>query len=270
MGNWIRCFHPAPNARSRLLCFPHAGGSASAYHALSTVITGDTEPLIVQYPGRQERFGEPHAQRAEEVVEAVLTALPSLDDGKLTILFGHSMGALLAFETARLLSASGRAPARLIVSGRGAPSLPRSAARGEPVDKMSDTELVEDMRQLSGTEDGLLCSPEPLALLLPAVRSDYRMVDDYVYRSAPMLDCPVTALTGNKDPIVSVESVQAWRSETQASFDCHVLAGGHFFINDHLPYLASLISAVARADCSDGRDRASREHRGALRVTEIL
>ncbi|MFH8989994.1 thioesterase II family protein [Streptomyces sp. NPDC017940] len=105
VGDWIRRFHPAPNAGIRLLCFPHAGGSASVYHTLSAAVAGNIEPLIVQHPGFQERLGEPFAERAEEVVAAVLAALPAPGDGTPTILFGHSMGALLAFETARRLAA---------------------------------------------------------------------------------------------------------------------------------------------------------------------
>ncbi|MFD6819852.1 thioesterase II family protein [Streptomyces sp. NPDC060085] len=244
MGDWIRRFHPAPNAGSRLLCFPHAGGSASAYHALSAAVAGSTDPLIVQYPGRQERFKEPCAERADEVVTAVLDALPPPVDGKPTILFGHSMGALLAFETARRLAAEGRAVAALFVSGRPGPSLPQRPARRKPVDEMSDAELIEDIEQLSGTAGDLLSSPDFLPLLLPPVRADYGIVDNYVYRSGPRLGCPVTVLSGDKDPGVTVEGGRAWEGETRAAFSFHMLAGGHFFLDDHLPYLASLITSV--------------------------
>ncbi|MFJ2743696.1 thioesterase II family protein [Streptomyces sp. NPDC087440] len=244
MSDWIRRFHSAPNAGSRLLCFPHAGGSASAYHALSAAVAGAIEPLIVQYPGRQERFGEPFAERAEEMVAAALAALPAPVDGTPTILFGHSMGALLAFEAARRLTAEGQPPAALFVSGRRGPSLPQWPARRKPVGEMSDSELIEDIRKLSGTPDELLSSPDLLRLALPPVRADYRIVEDYIYRSAPPLDCPITVLTGDKDPGVTVEAARAWGSETQAAFSFHVLAGGHFFLDDHMPYLADLITSV--------------------------
>ncbi|MEU6991914.1 alpha/beta fold hydrolase [Streptomyces sp. NPDC046465] len=247
MGNWIRGFHPAPDAGTRLVCFPHAGGSASAYHPLSAAVTGVVEPLVVQYPGRQERIGEPFAERADEVVDAVLAALPGWADGEPTALFGHSMGALLAFETARRMTAEGRPPAALFVSGRQAPSLPwRPAAARRPVGEMSDVELVEDMRALSGTADGLLSSPELLPLILPPVRADYRLLDEHVHRGGPPLDCPVIALTGDADPRVAVENVRLWESETRGAFSCHVLTGGHFFLDGHLPYVTEVIASSLR------------------------
>ncbi|WP_184916510.1 thioesterase II family protein [Streptomyces luteogriseus] len=273
VGDWIRRFHPAPNAGSRLLCFPHAGGSASVYHALSAAVAGNIEPLIVQYPGRQERLGEPFAERAEEVAAAVLAALPAPVDGTPTILFGHSMGALLAFETARRLAAEGRAPAALFVSGRRGPSLPQWPVRRKPVSEMSDAELIEKIKQLSGTAGELLSSPDFLPLFLPPVRADYRIVDNYVYRSAPRLDCPVTVLAGDKDPGVTVEGGRAWESETRAAFSFHLLAGGHFFLDDHLPYLADLIASVlpernaGQRACSTSRSDRADSRKGSTRST---
>ncbi|MGW7072624.1 thioesterase II family protein [Streptomyces sp. NPDC054855] len=243
MGDWIRRFHPPPGTESRLLCFPHAGGSASAYHTLSAAVASSLEPLIVQYPGRQERFAEPFAERVEEMAAAALAALPAPGDPTPTILFGHSMGALVAFEAARRLTTEGRPPAALFVSGRRGPSLPQLTGR-KPVREMSDAELIEDIRQLSGTDDELLAYPDVLPLILPPVRADYQIVDDYVYRSAPQLDCPITVLWGDKDPGVTDESARAWESETGAASSFHVLAGGHFFVDDHLTYLADLITSA--------------------------
>ncbi|WP_055700799.1 thioesterase II family protein [Streptomyces silaceus] len=244
MGDWIRCFHPAPAAGTRLLCFPHAGGSVSAYHALSAAVTGVVDPRLVQYPGRQDRYGEPFAERAGDVVDAVLGVRSQWDDGRPVALFGHSMGALLAFETARRLTAEGRPPAALFVSGRRGPSLPWRPAGRRPVREMSDAELIEDMKGLSGTDNELFSSPELIPLFLPPVRADYRIVDEYEYREGPRLDCPVIALTGDADPRVTVEAARVWERETQGAFSCHVLTGGHFFLDDHLPYVADVIAAA--------------------------
>ncbi|WP_030792690.1 thioesterase II family protein [Streptomyces sp. NRRL S-920] len=243
MGDWIRCCHPAPDAGVRLLCFPHAGGSVSAYHALSGAVAGVVEPLIVQYPGRQDRYGEPFAAGADEIVDAVLGELDSGGGSAPLALFGHSMGATVAFEAARRLEAQGRPPVALFLSGRRAPSLPRRTGAMRPVREMSDAELVEEMRKLSGTADELLASPELLSLFLPSMRADYQIVDDYVYRPGEPLSCPVTVLTGDSDPRVGVEDARAWQREVRGAFSCHVLAGGHFFLNDHLPYVADVIAS---------------------------
>ncbi|WP_307840346.1 alpha/beta fold hydrolase [Streptomyces sp. G44] len=243
MGDWIRCCHPAPDAGLRLLCFPHAGGSVSAYHALSAAVSGGVEPLIVQYPGRHDRFGEPFAAGADEIVDAVLDELPRGPGDAPLALFGHSMGALLAFETARRLERAGRPPVALFLSGRAAPSLPRRTAAKRPVRDMDDAELVEEMRKLSGTAEELLSSPEMLSIFLPPMRADYQIVDDYVYRAGPPLSCPVTVLTGDDDPRVTPDEARAWQSETRGGFSCHVLAGGHFFLDAHLPYVAGVITS---------------------------
>ncbi|MFE0171690.1 thioesterase II family protein [Streptomyces sp. NPDC059002] len=255
MSDWIRCFHPTPEAATRLLCFPHAGGSASAYHPFSAAVSGAVEPLVVQYPGRQDRHGEPFAERADEIVDAVLGALPQRPGDAPLALFGHSMGAVIAYETARRLTAEGRPPVALFVSGRQAPSMPQRYAGPRPARELTDAELLEDMRQLSGTADELLDDPDLLPLILPPMRADYQLLDDHVHREGPRLDCPVVVLTGESDPRVTLEGAQAWAQETRsASFDCHVLAGGHFFLDAHLPYISKVFAAaLSRTETEDAR-----------------
>ncbi|MFE3946445.1 thioesterase II family protein [Streptomyces sp. NPDC059118] len=239
MDNWIRCFRPAPDAGAQLVCFPHAGGSASGYHSLTTEVAGTAEALVVQYPGRHDRIAEPFAERLGDVVDAVLPSIPA-NGRRPLILFGHSMGALLAFETARRLAAEGREPAALIVSGSEGPSLPRPERFPQPP---SDEDLIGEMRLLSGTDNELLNHPEILQLALPPLRADYAMLGARVHVPGPPLRCPVVALTGDNDPRVSIEGVQAWERETEGPFERHVLTGGHFFLGDHLTYVADLVAA---------------------------
>ncbi|MYW46507.1 alpha/beta fold hydrolase [Streptomyces sp. SID486] len=241
MDGWIRRFHRAPDAPVQLLCFPHAGGAAGAQHALSAAVAGPLEPVVVQYPGRHDRFTEPFAERIDEVVDAVLDALPADPAGRPLALFGHSMGALAAFETARALQARGRAPAALFVSGHPGPSLPiASYWPGAP----SDDELLAEMRLLAGTDDSLLADPMLLEVALPALRADYAMLSAYSYRPGPPLRCPVVALTGDADPRVRVEEMPTWRQETLGPFTTHVLPGGHFYLDDHLPRVARALTSV--------------------------
>ncbi|MBY8845932.1 thioesterase II family protein [Streptomyces sp. SP2-10] len=241
MDDWIRRFHPAPDAPARLLCFPHAGGAAGAYHALSAAVAGPLQPLVVQYPGRHDRFAEPFAERIGDVVDAVLDALPADPAGRPLALFGHSMGALVAFETARVLQARGRAPVALFVSGRGGPSLPITMPwSGVP----SDDDLLGELRRLAGTDDSLLADPMLLELALPTLRADYAMLSAYSYRPGPRLRCPVVALTGDADPRVPPAEVPVWQQETEGEFTTHVLAGGHFYLDDHLPTVARVLTSV--------------------------
>ncbi|MFF9767209.1 thioesterase II family protein [Streptomyces sp. NPDC014636] len=241
MDGWIRRFHPAPDAPARLLCFPHAGGAAAAYHALSAAVAGPLEPLVVQYPGRHDRLAEPFAERIDQVADAVLDALPAETASRPLALFGHSMGALAAFETARALRARGRAPAALFVSGRGGPSLPVVTRwAGVPTDE----DLLAELRLLAGTDGSLLTDPMLLEVALPALRADYAMLSAYSYRPGPRLRCPVVALTGDADPRVPVAEVPAWRQETEGPFTTHVLPGGHFYLDGHLPAVARVLTSV--------------------------
>jgi surfactin synthase thioesterase subunit len=200
------------------------------------------EVRAVQYPGRQDRFREARAERVDQVVDAVAAELrPVLADGLPFGLFGHSMGAVLAFETARRLEGDGRGPAVLFVSGRQAPSLPWPPPGGRRLGHADDAALVEEVRLLSGQQAEALNHPGLLRLTLPTLRADYRLLEDYAYVPGPELDCPVVALAGDRDPRVAVDTVARWERETRAGFAMRVLPGGHFFLDEHLPSVAETV-----------------------------
>ena len=224
---WCRIFHPAPKAPVRLVCLPHAGGSAGFYFPLARALAPRAEVLAVQYPGRQDRRGEPAATDLESLADHIAEELLPRTDRPYA-LFGHSMGAVVAFEAARRLRAAGHGPAELFVSGRRAPSLNRD---NDP-QPATDDEVIAEIRALNGTGDTLLEDPETLRMILPALRADYRALGRYRYRPGSPLDCPVTAFTGDRDPKAGVDEVRAWHAHTTAGFELHVLDGGHFFLVD--------------------------------------
>ncbi|WP_073755091.1 thioesterase II family protein [Streptomyces sp. CB03234] len=246
MTAWIRNFHPAPAAGVRLFCFPHAGGAAGAYRALSAALPDGIEALAVQYPGRQDRFTEPCLDDIHALADACLPELRPYADEPFA-LFGHSMGALVAYEVARRLEAAGHTrPAALIVSGRQAPALPRQPGTALPPAGADDERLVAEVRGLGGDPDGVLDHPGVRALALPALRADFRAVSTYRRRPGPPLSCPLVVLTGDRDPWVPIDGARAWREETGGPFELHVLPGGHFYLNDQLPGVAGLITDVLR------------------------
>ncbi|MET9610190.1 alpha/beta fold hydrolase [Streptomyces sp. NPDC006512] len=234
---WIRRFHPAPEARTRLLCLPHAGGSASAYFALSKELTPRVEVLAVQYPGRQDRRGEPLLDSIEQLRDGVAGALtPWLD--RPIALFGHSMGAVVAYEVARLLSRDGGTPpAHLFVSGRGNPAQGVSM----PLDELDDRAMITALDELGGTDIGLLADEDVLRMVAPAIRSDYRAVRTYRHGSGPLLPCPVTALVGDADAMAPVDEVDKWREHTSADFRLKVFQGGHFFLSNQFREVGELV-----------------------------
>nr|AXL05671.1 thioesterase [uncultured bacterium] len=210
------------------MCLPHAGGSASFFFPVSKALAPAVEVLAVQYPGRQDRRHEPAVDNIPDLADQILDALRHLDDRPLA-LFGHSMGAILAYEVAlRMTDAGLGPPAHLFVSGRRAPCRDRHD-RWQP---MTDARIVSELRTLSGTDAAVLADPETLAMILPAVRADYRAVQTYRHDPDQELDCSVTVLTGDSDPRVTLDDAQAWAGHTTGPTDLQVFPGGHFFLVD--------------------------------------
>ncbi|MGW6919348.1 thioesterase II family protein [Kitasatospora sp. NPDC054939] len=245
---WYRRFHARDTAPVRLVCFPHAGGTAGWYHPLSAALSPYSDVLAAQYPGRQDRYAEPGITSLDLLADRLYRTLQPYADRPL-VLFGHSMGASLAFEVARRFEADDRphragGPVHLVLSGRGAPSLDRD----EPKEHMlSDGALLERVTDLGGTDPRLLAEPELRELILVSLRSDYTAVD--TYRAAPgaRVGVPVTALTGDADPRVTPDEAAGWAAHTDASFDLRVFPGGHFYLADRMREVADVIAERLRA-----------------------
>lgn len=223
---WCRRFAPAPDAAHRLVCFPHAGGSASYYRPVASALSPGVDVVAVQYPGRQDRRNEPLIDDIGMLADEVHKVLRGWDDRPLTF-FGHSMGALLAFEVARRFEDEGSGPVRLFASGRRAPS----RHRDENVHRRDDAGIIEEITSMSGTDGRLLQDEELIRMILPALRGDYRAVETYRCPPGATVGCPVTALVGDSDPKTSIDEARDWEKHTTAEFDLRVFPGGHFYLD---------------------------------------
>lgn len=236
---WIRRYHPAADSDVRLLCLPHAGGSASFYHPVSRALSPQVEVLAVQYPGRQDRRLEPCVETIPELADRLLPLALAEADRPLA-LFGHSMGASLAFELAGLLEQrAGVVPVMLFASGRRAPSRFRAE---DDVHRRGDEALLAEIKGLAGTDSRILGDDEVLRMVLPAIRSDYRAAELYRPERVHRVSCPVTALVGDADPKAPLDAVRAWREHTDGAFTMEVLPGGHFYLVDQAPRVLRLIT----------------------------
>lgn len=238
---WIRRFHPTEDRDTRLVFLPHAGGSASFFNPFSAALADHADVLCVQYPGRLDRWAEPTVDSIPGLADEIAAVLAPLLDRPVAV-FGHSMGATVAFEVARRLEAdAGVVPSHLFVSGRVAPAHNRDLG----VHRMADDDLLAELVQLGGTDAAVLTEPELLKMVLPAIRSDYRAVETYVYRPGPPLHCPVTALVGDDDVRADADDARAWADYTTGSFDVQVFPGGHFYLADERDGVVAAISGAA-------------------------
>jgi medium-chain acyl-[acyl-carrier-protein] hydrolase len=230
-------------ARSvRLLCFPSAGSGTAAFRGWSDLLPLFVEVVPVELPGRGRRATEPACRRMNDLVDDVFDQVIS-DTAADIALFGHSMGALVAFEVARELRRRREpAPIGLFVSSHRAPHLTTDDL--VPPSSLNDDALVALARSLGGTPDILFDEPDAVRYFLPILRADCELVDSYQLIDEDPLDIPLIAFGGNDDPTVSGNQLRAWNVHTAAEFSCHTYSGGHFYYSNKLDEMLRAVSDV--------------------------
>lgn len=232
--------------RMRLFCFPYSGGQAGMYAPWQAALGDRVEVCAIQLPGRGGRIRERPLTSIEPVVDLVAPLIAACDEIPFA-LFGHSMGALLAFETARrLVRDHRRGPSHLFVSGCDAPSVRRPGH----LHLLPDDELVEELRRYNGTPEAVLSSRELLALFLPILRADFSIGGTYAYQASPKLDLPMTVLAGRRDPYTPVERVEPWRKETMGESQVRWFDGDHFFIHGCQDEVIACVEATLDEHCT--------------------
>lgn len=239
---------PRPRAAHRLVVFPHAGGSPSFYRGWSGAADPDIEVSLVQYAGREQRIGEPPLPDARAVAAEVSDALRATvtrGDSRPLALFGHSMGAIIAYETA--LALTDIEPSALFVSSRRAPAT--VAPRPGPVPTRTDEEILSHLRGLGSTPMSLFDNRAIRDLYLPVLRADYHLVDTYAPGpDSHTLPLPVTALWGTEDPTADAPLMTPWRDTTTDRFRPRPFDGGHFYLVDHRDSVLKLVREQLGAD----------------------
>ncbi|MCA6119373.1 thioesterase [Bradyrhizobium sp. WSM 1738] len=224
----------------RLLCLPYSGGSAMIYARWRRLLPSWVDVHPVEWPGRGARMDEPLATDPRLLASQLARELGAQLDGPYA-LFGHSLGAVIAFELAHSLIDHGApAPSILFASGAEAPAVRDGSKWRLP---LSDEALLHELRNLRGTPDEALSNAELMRSALPVLRADFLMCGAYVYRPRHQLPCPVHVFGGTEDE-TSHEALEAWRQETSASFRLDMLPGHHFFIHTQQAELIDLIGAA--------------------------
>lgn len=223
-----------------MICFPHSGGSAGEY-----VRWGDSLPeievLAAQWPGRGSRMSEPNLDRMEDLVTAFVD---EVDVAPPFVLFGHSMGALVAYEVAQALRARGRpGPALIVASSHRAP---RRGGHERRMSELGDAELIAAVEETYGSlPPEVKREPELLALMVPPLRADFAVLERYVDSGGGPLDCPLLATGGDGDDVAPAE-LDEWREATRGPFERATFAGGHFYLREQQDALLARIDQAIR------------------------
>lgn len=214
----------------RLFCLPFAGGGASTYRLWPAALPSSVEVCPIQLPGREDRYREPALTSMVGLSRALSRELlPFLD--KPFAFFGHSMGTLVAFETARALRHSAApAPLAMFLAAYPAPHLPLARA---PIHQLPDEEFLREMRRMQGTPEAVLDNAELMAFVLPTLRADFEACDTYACPSEPPLDCPFFLYGGTDDREVHPQGLERWREQTSSAFSQRMFPGAHFFVQSH-------------------------------------
>lgn len=238
--NWIRRFGPVPDAAMRLICFPHAGGAASFYAPMSRAAKPEIDLRAVQYPGRQDRRKEPFLTSIDEIADRVAECLTNDADDRGTPLglFGHSMGAMIAFEVAYRLERAGFPADAVFVSGRRAPSRHRD---GEGLSGKPDEDVIDLLRRVNGIDIDSL-DDDIVAMIVAVFRHDYLAVENYRFARPEPLRTPIVVFNGMSDPLTTMDEAEAWSAHTSAEFELRPLTGGHFFLAQHQNLILRVIA----------------------------
>ncbi|MCH4092495.1 thioesterase II family protein [Acetobacter sp.] len=230
----LKRFSGKESSRLKLICFPYAGGSAGVFRNWADNFPEKISVYGVNLPGREENIGNSCLDDLIEIAENVSNSLEN-EDGDSSVFFGHSMGALVAWATARELRRRKQPlPLQLFVSGMNAPSVPR-----DKFSHLGDDEFIQKLLEMSEGSPEVADKiniikeePELVEIMIPVVRSDIHAVDTYRYTDETPLACPIFSFYGSVDSQTTPEGIAAWRKETQCSFGMQEFNGGHFFLHD--------------------------------------
>ncbi|MFD9210632.1 thioesterase II family protein [Streptomyces sioyaensis] len=236
-------FGSAQQADVRLLCLPHSGAGASAYRAWGADLPDWIGVCPVQPPGRETRRNEPPLSEVGPLVSALARNISAVIDGPYAV-FGHSTGAICAFELCRELRRIGAPqPIHLFIAGRRAPQVEERSSR---IGELTLDELAEVLRRHGGTPDWVVDDPGMLRMLHPLLTADFAISEAYAYTPEPPLDLPISVFAASDDPRASMAQLSAWEGQTTGEFTLHPLEGDHFAIFTHASVVHRAISAALR------------------------
>jgi medium-chain acyl-[acyl-carrier-protein] hydrolase len=236
---WFQSNIDCEKADLKIFCFPYAGGTAAIYRDWANLLPSTVQVIPVELPGRGARLKEPRFVRLPALINSLVGPILPLLDTPFTF-FGHSMGAVIAYELSRRLRREHNCgPQALFVSGRRSPQI----LNVDPVTyNLPKDEFIETLGKLDGIPNEVLEQVELMELMAPLLRADLQMDQTYKYVPDIPLQCPITVYGGLQDRHVTRSVLLPWRELTTSSFALHMLPGGHFFLKSSQHFLLELLS----------------------------
>jgi medium-chain acyl-[acyl-carrier-protein] hydrolase len=236
---WFQISPTCEQVELKMFCFPHAGGTALIFKKWADFLPPTVQVIPVELPGRGARLQEPPFVALPALIEELVGVIwPLLD--KPFVFFGHSMGAIIAFELARSLRRKyGHEPRALFVAGRRAPQVPSSE---HITYNLPHDEFIEELIKLDGTPKEVIEHAELMELMIPLLRADFQLVQTYEYLAGAPLRCPIAVYGGLQDAEVPPDKLSPWKEVTSSRFALHMLPGDHFFIRSSQTQLLDLLA----------------------------
>lgn len=252
-NEWLSFPKPNPDARLRLFCFPYAGGGAHIFFPWQEKLSPWIELCAIQLPGRGTRFSDKPYTYHKQIVNELLINMDGYFDKPYAV-FGHSMGALLAYELVQEIQKRGLPQAcQLFVSGRRAMHI---NSESKSIYALPEPELIAELRKLNGTPVEVLDNKELMSLVLPVIRADFELCDTYTHNEDyDKLDINITAIEGSDDLRASGNPVLAWKDLTRGQFESKKLTGDHFFIHSSQQQLLNLLNNELSAHLNTSTQR---------------
>ena len=243
-SKWFVRPNNKPDSELRLFCFPYAGGSAATFIPWENNLPSWVELIAIQPPGRSSRMFESPFNDMNLLVEDLLAPFSELLD-KPYILFGHSLGSRVAYELVKLCQLRELPlPRHFIASGSRAPFIP---CREKPIYDLPEDDFLRELRSLNGTPKEILDNQELMSLLLPLLRADFQIADEYCAVKS-LIDTTITVLSGVSDTDIKQEDLESWGELFRKIDSVNILPGGHFFVESNATAVLKIVNTIIRKE----------------------
>jgi len=226
--SWLPSINTDEAVKYRVFCFPFAGAGSSIYRSWIEEMRPEIDVCPIQLPGRENRIQEPAIDNVEQMVAEVIEVIKSYLDTPFAF-FGHCIGALIGYELASELKRQFQpAPEHIYVSAFRAPDYenPNRVLHG-----LTDMEIKEELRGYGGFPDAVLDNDDVMCTLMPMLRADFALHENYGFNGYQRLECPISVFGGDEDHIVRQEHMENWKDRSEAEVNMRIFKGGHFFLS---------------------------------------